>query len=533
MSLASLRQAELPGTSRLYADFLESFPRVGGFYAHPPSLDAAQAAASHITIDPDHRRGLVAELARQNAGADAATLENLDRLASAGTVAVTTGQQVGLLGGPVFTLYKALTAVRCAEELSRRGVPAVPVFWMATEDHDLQEVNHAWAFSAPGAPTRLEAATRGAEGVAVGDVDVADGRLDQFEALCDGLPFKREAVDLARSAYGDAPGFGKGFRRLYRTLLSETGIIFMSPMHQGIRELAAPLMDRAIRRAPDLADLLLNRAALLQQAGYHQQVHFQASTSLVMLFKDAIRTSLRRRNGSYWAESRAYSTSDLLALLDQRPLTVSPSALLRPVMQDYLLPTAALIAGPSEAAYLAQSAVLYDNLLGRMPSVLPRASFTVLDGGCFKLLRKYGIDPCGWMMPKGELEARVAAANVPERLDAALRSHEASIRESLVGIEDELRSFDPSLTDSFTVSRRKIEYQLSKTRSKVSRESLRRAETARRHVDRLAGFLYPNGHLQERVYSVLSFVAKFGTGFVDQVRSAVEPGIGKHRVIQL
>ena len=533
MSLASFRQAELPGTSRLYADFLESFPRVGGFYSHPPSLDAAQAAASDISIDGDHRRRLVAELARQNAGADASTLESLDRLASAGTVAVTTGQQVGLLGGPVFTLYKALTAVRCAEDLTRRGVPAVPVFWMATEDHDLEEVNHAWAFSAAGAPTRLEAATRGADGAAVCDVEVADARLDQFAALCEGLPYGREAVDLARSCYEDAPGFGEGFRRLYRSVLAETGIIFMSPMDRGIRELAAPLMGRALRRAPDLADLLLNRGAVLQQAGYHQQVRFQASTSLVMLFRNAVRTSLRRRNGSYWADSQAYSTRDLLALLEQWPLMVSPSALLRPVMQDFLLPTAALIAGPSEAAYLAQSAVLYENLLGRMPSVLPRASFTVLDGGCAKLLRKYGIAEFEWMIPKSELEGRVAAANIPRELQDALESHETRIRESLQGIEHELRDFDPSLSDSFRVSRRKIEYQLSKTRSKVSRESLRRAKTARRHVGRLAGFLYPDGHLQERVYNVLSFVAKFGLGFVDEVKCAVEPGAGKHRVVEL
>ncbi len=533
MSIVSLPQAELPGIRPLYADLLDNFPKVGGFYPHPPSLDAARSAASEVRVDAGHRRRLVAELSRQNEGGSVATFDNLDRLADAGTVVVATGQQVGLLGGPVFTLYKAMTAVRCAEEMTRQGVPAVPVFWMATEDHDLTEVNHAWIFSSSGGPHRIEAATQGPAQAAVGEVEVADARVDELESLCEGLPCAAEAVKLARSAYDASPGFGEGFRLLYQRLLAETGIVFLSPMRQGIRELAAPLMRRAIERAPDLTDLLLRRGAGLRAAGYHQQVRFQASTSLVMLFENAARMALKRKNGSYWVESRAYTPQELLFRLDRSPLDVSPSALLRPVMQDFLLPTTALVVGPSEAAYLAQSSVLYENLLGRMPAVLPRASFTMLDRGCAKLLRKYGMTSADCMLPRRELEARVASAVVPAALRERLESHGASIRESLLGIESTLGGFDPTLQASFKVSRRKIEYQLAKIRSKVSRESLGRADTAQRHAARLAGFLYPNGHLQERVYSVLPFVAKFGLSFVDRVRAATEPGAADHKVIEI
>ncbi|MCY4535765.1 MAG: bacillithiol biosynthesis BshC, partial [Bryobacterales bacterium] len=142
MGSVSLPQAELPGIRPLFADLLYSFSRVGQFYRHPPSLAAAQAAASAVRLDPRHRQALVDALAAQNRDGDRATQSSLDRLAQPGAVVVATGQQVGLLGGPAFTLYKALTAVRCADELTRRGTPATPVFWLATEDHDLAEVNH-------------------------------------------------------------------------------------------------------------------------------------------------------------------------------------------------------------------------------------------------------------------------------------------------------------------------------------------------------------------------------------------------------
>ena len=531
MSAVSLRQSELPGTRPIYRDFLVDFRQVGGFYAHPPSVEAACAAASDVRLGADHRRKLVEELARQNNGGDASTLASLERLSDPGTVVVATGQQVGLLGGPVFTLYKALTAVRCAEELTRNGVPAVPVFWLATEDHDLEEVRHCWAFSASGEPSRIDAVTEGEAGAAVGEIRIADSRLDRFRDLCDGLPYADEASALARDAYGGEREFGTSFRALYRRLLSGTGILFLSPMQEGIRELAAPLMRRAIERAPDLTDQLVRRGTGLRAAGYHQQVRVLPSTSLVMLFENASRVALERRNGSYWIESRAFTSKDLLARLDRAPLDISPTALLRPVVQDYLLPTAALIAGPSEAAYLAQSAVLYESLLGRMPAVLPRASYTVIDSVSRKLLRKYRMGFLDCMASRAELEARVAASLVPTALRQSIRSHRDRIDESLQGIELTLLDFDPTLAESFRRSRSKIGYQLEKIGLKVYRESLRRSGTARRHAARLSDTLFPNGHLQERIFGVLSFVARFGMSFVDRVRAETQPGSADHKAI--
>lgn len=532
MSLASVCLADLPGTRPLYADLLGDYASVGRFYPHPPSLDAACTAAADVRMDAVHRRQLVDELSRQNAGGDDETRASLDRLADTRTVVVATGQQVGVLGGPVFTLYKALAAVRCAEEMTRRGVPAVPVFWLATEDHDLPEVDHAWTFDRSARPHRLVARSDGLPGAAVGSVRVLDVQLNEFARLCEGLPRAREAVALARRAYGEPVRYGEGFQALYRELLAGTGIVFLSPMADGVRTLSAPLVRRVIHRASDLSGLLLRRGLGLESAGYHQQVHTGPSTTLLMLFERSARVPLKRSNGCYWSGDASFSSADLLARLERAPVDLSPTALLRPVLQDYLLPTAALVVGPSEAAYLAQSAVLYENLLGRMPAVLPRASFTVVGSSSRKLLRRYRMTVSDCWVPRDTLAERIAAELVPTHLQGNLERHSDDIAKSLQGMRDALQRFDPTLAESFRRSSRKIEYQLGKIRSKAGREALRRSATARRHVARLGGSLFPKGHLQERLYSVLGFIARFGMDFVDRASAAAEPGCLEHRVLE-
>ena len=533
MHPAALSQTDLPGTRPLYADLLRDFASVSRFYPHAPSLESASEAARDIRLDPQRRQALVDELSRQNRDGSPAALENLDRLSAPETVVVATGQQVGLLGGPAFTLYKALTAVRCADELTRRGTPAVPVFWLATEDHDLAEVNHCWLFGKSGEPRRVEAVTSGASDAAVGAIQIEDAQLDTLDTLFAGMSFGSEASALAHSAYGRRCGFGQGFRALYQKLLTDTGIVFLCPMEAGIRALAAPLVRSAIKKSPELTDALLRRGTALLAAGYHQQVHFQANTSLVLLFENEARVALKRKNGAYWTKARSYSRDELLGRLEASPLDISPSALLRPVMQDYLMPTAALVAGPSEASYLAQASVLYEELLGRMPAVLPRASFTVLDAASDKLLQNYGLSWTDCLVPRRELESAIAAAVVPRPLQGTVQSSREEVGASLERIESALREFDPTLAASFKLSRNKIDYQLTKMQSKVSREALRRAETAQRHAARLSNALCPNDNLQERAYGVLPFLAQFGPSFVERVSAAIRPGSADHRLLQV
>lgn len=531
MGVTGLGQAPPAPVPKLFGDLLHNYGRVERFYPHPPSFEAAVAASRHVRMTRGHRKLLVDALASQNP--TAAAQSSLSMLASDGTVAVVTGQQVGLLGGPAFTLYKALTAVRCAAELTRGGTPAVPVFWLATEDHDLEEVDHAWVWRPDGPPVRVRAATEGPQGAAVGQISIRDAGLSEFEACSEGGWHAAAANDLAKQHYSSPTDLGRSFRGLYGSLLEHTGLLFLCPLAAAIRELAQPILRDAILQTPQLAAALLRRGGSLRAAGYHEQVRYQGSSSLLMLFEGAERVALRSKNGAFASKSRSYSSAELLARLEDSPTDVSPSALLRPVVQDYLLPTTALIVGPSEASYLAQSAVLYRRLVERMPAVLPRASFTVVDRASRKLATKYGLSAADCFGARSALEAAISKRLVPEGVRSTLDRERESIERSLAAMESAVGSFDPTLAEGFRKSKSKIGYQLDKTNAKVGREALRRDATASRQAARLARWMRPGGNMQERVYCVLSLIARFGTEFTEAVYRAIEPGWGDHALLDV
>ena len=523
-----LRQTEVPSSTPLFLDLLYEFDRVSRFYRHPPQVSAIAEAARTIELDPGHREKLVAALREQNQGA--AGSEHLDLLAQPGTVVVATGQQVGFYGGPVFSLYKALTALKLAATLRERGTPAVAVFWLATEDHDLDEVSHTWVFNNRREPLRLEAQAEQAAGRPVGGVKVHDPAPDILEQALRALPFGAETRQWAADAYRPGGTFQAGFQSLYGTLLESYGLIFLDPMRPALRQLAQPIFREALANAPELSTALLERNEELQQAGYHAQVHVTGETSLIFVIEQGRRIALHRSGSVYTGETGKYTTEELLQRLERSPQDFSPNALLRPVIQDWLLPTAAYVGGPAELAYLAQASVLYDRLLGRMPVVLPRASFTVLELRAQRLFERYGLSITDCFEPLEELRRKIADRLIPPALDKTLSEAQAQINNALDAAERDLEAFDPTLRAALGSSARKIRHQFSKIRGKVGQESLRRDERAEEDAAYLSHLLFPEKNLQERVYSVLPFVAQHGFDFVDRIYAAIQPDCHDHQV---
>ena len=295
-------------------------------------------------------------MAKALAGQNAPS-ELLTRFAQPDTVVVVTGQQVGLFGGPAYTLYKALTAAKLAADLTARGISAVPVFWMATEDHDFAEVNHTWVFNADGDASRVgvEAAVVGQR--PAGEYPVPHPPVEALLAAMRGLPEADAIATMAREAYRPGATMGAGFRALILKLLERVGVLVLDPLDPAVRAVGAPLLADAVQKAPALKAALLARGKELSEAGYHAQVLVEDKTSLFFLLENGQRTTLRLKDAE-------------CASLADRAADVSPNALLRPVWQDFMLPTVAYVGGPGELAYFAQSAVLYRELLGRMPVML-------------------------------------------------------------------------------------------------------------------------------------------------------------------
>ncbi len=523
MESACLRHTEIPATSKLFSDFQYHFDRVSAFYnGWPGDPESYRRAAQQMNYPANRREALVAALRKQNPGNP-----SLEILAKPGTVAVVTGQQVGLFSGPAYTIYKALTAARLAEQLRAQGIEAVPVFWLATEDHDFLEINHSFVFDAAYKCVRLEVEEVTGGQRPVGGIPVERPPVERLREALAGFPFGEETAELASNAYASGATYGEAFQRLLGSLLRKWGILYLDPLQPGVRSIAAPLLRSALEQASDLKADLLRRGQELADAGYHAQVLIEPRTSLFFLLDGNRRVSLRRQNGDYASKERTFSIAELA----DRAERLSPNALLRPVVQDYLLPTVAYVGGPAELAYMAQSQVLYQRLLGRMPVMLARSGFTILDHRAAKLLDRYRMRIPSLLQPDAVVRQEIAGRLLPLEMRREFEDVREGLTQSLDGLERDLTKFDPTLAKALRRSRGKMMYQLSKLESKTGREALRRDQRASQDAGFLLHLVYPEKHLQERFYSILPFLAKHGSGLLDILYESVHLDCPDHKIL--
>jgi bacillithiol biosynthesis cysteine-adding enzyme BshC len=519
-----IRQTALPGASALFTDLLYHPERVARFYPHRAGdLDAARELAATMDYPAERRAALVEALRPLNG--DHPSLALLDQ---PGTVAVLTGQQVGLFSGPVYTLYKALTAIQAACQLTASGTPAVPVFWLATEDHDFAEVNQAWAFDTQNHAVSLRADDAGTTGRPVGPLPLTGAPLEALKQALSGFPFGEEVFARVQRHYA-AGTWGSTFLELLKDYLAPYGLLFVDPLNPSLRKIGAPLMARAANEAPALSAALLERNRELAAAHYHAQVHFEAETSLFFLLENGERINLKYRGGEYSAKDRRFTSADLAA----RPESLSPNALLRPVLQDFLFPTVAVVGGPAEIAYFAQSEVLYRQLLGHMPVSLSRAAFTLVSPRAAKLLARYHLNVEATWANEETLRELIAGKLVPPGVTSAIGDAQRQVTQALEAVRQSLAAYDPSLVAALGNSERKMLYQLGKMERKVGREALRRDERAALEAATLHHQLYPHKHLQERFYSMLPFLAAYGEDLIARLLDHVRLDCPDHQVLVL
>ena len=517
---------DIPQTSKLFATFLEDFGRVGKYYGHAPSIGGVAAAAKEVEIDPAVRAGVVEVLREQNlrfggaAVLDGAIARNLERLAN-GAVAIVTGQQVGLFTGPAYSLYKAITAAACAEELSRRGVDAVPVFWLATEDHDLAEINHASWTTRTGLAEFILPGNAAEEGHRVGEIALGAGdhRVGGDGDGHAGRALSAEVARALRESYTPGDTYGSAFGKLMARLVAGRGIIFLDPLDSRLHHFASGIYRRALDDAEPLGDALLARSKELERGGFHAQVKVTRESTLLFYNVDGVRQPLRRRGEKFHAGGAAFSLEELRAAIAATPEAFTPNVLLRPVVQDTLLPTAAYIGGPAEIAYMAQAQVVYKHLLGRMPAILPRASFTLVEPPIARLLKKYGLDFRDLMRGRQHLRGRMEMKSLPRALAGRFAADEKALRRLLAAYRKPLAHLDRTLTGALDSAERKILHQFLKLKGKAGRAENFRTGILDRHERILVDALYPHRGLQERTLSALPALAAYGPELLDDLAS--------------
>ena len=534
--------SQIPHTTRLFTDFLAYSPRVKPFYPKPPHLNEwlkEQAAA--LNYDSDRRSRVAAILERQNKSWDASpkTLANLDRFRK-GAAAIVTGQQVGLFGGPMFAIYKALTAVNLAQEATAAGVDSVPVFWLATYDHDLAEVNHV-SFPGPdGALQTVTTTSHSRPGAPVSAVHFGDEILPPLEQAAT-LLGDNDATKLLRETYRPGEALGTAFARLYAKLFAEWGVIVLDASDGDLHRVAAPIYHGAVERAEELAAALLKRGEALDAAGYHQQVKVTASSVLLFTLHDGARTAIHGRGqnsgefviGGSDDGGERISQAELLARISSASEQFSPNVLLRPIVQDYLLPTLAYTGGAAEAAYFAQAGAVYELLLGRVTPIVPRFSATIVEPKIQRLIERHGISVVDVFNGPDALRRQLAARNLPQDLQTAFDVANQSMTSSLSAIREKLEKLDHTLVDAAQTSISKIQHQLEKLQTQAARAEAQKNELVTRHVETLSQALYPEKGLQERAIGGLYFLARYGQELLHQLHDAIQPDCHDHQILEL
>ena len=542
MKAQCLPFSQVPHTTRLFTDFLLYSPQVQPFYPRPPHFSEwLKEEAEKISYDTSRRERVTAILERQNQSWDASpkTLANLDRLRQ-GAVAVVTGQQVGLFGGPMFAIYKALTAVKLAEEATAAGVDAVPVFWLATYDHDLAEVNHVSIPGADGAPQVLTTTSHDVPGAPVSAVRLGDEILPLIDEAAK-LLGDSEALQILRETYRPGESLGTAFARFYTRIFADWGVILLDASDAELDRVAEPIFRAAIERADELATALLARGEALEAAGYHQQVKVTPSSVLLFTMRQGSRTPIHRRVSGDTTEfvvgseatADKLSQTELIARISSSPELFSPNVLLRPIIEDYLLPTLAYTGGAAETAYFAQAGAVYQSLLGRVTPIVPRFSATIVEPKMQRLLERHGIAVPDVFTGPEALRRQLAERGLPQALQAAFDAARKSLDSHLSDIKEKLTKLDRTLVDAAETARSKIEYQFERLHAQAARAEAQKSELVTRHAETLSHALYPDKGLQERGIGGIYFLARYGREFLQQLHDAIQPDCHDHQILEL
>jgi bacillithiol biosynthesis cysteine-adding enzyme BshC len=502
-------------------------------------------AKNSPTLEESHRSRLAEALRAQAAsfGAGDAVLANIERLEH-GAAAVVTGQQVALFGGPLLTLLKAATAIRKAQDATRAsGREHVPIFWLASEDHDLAEVDQV-ALLSKTSVEKLGLNLKATRPLPVGALLVDGGNEQGLQHLEATLNHASELLgwapitNLLRECYAPGATLASAVGRLLTKIFADFGLIVMDAASREFHALGAGVLREALERADELEDALLVRSQDLEASGYHAQVLVTVDHSLLFLIdaETGARLPLRRTaEGGWKAGARVYSAAGLLEILSAEPERLSPNALLRPVFQDAILPTAAYVGGPAEIAYFAQSEVLYTRILGRVTPVLPRLMATLIEPAIASVMAAQEIDFPQVLEAKTveNLALRLGARAMPIEGKRKIAAVGNAMDTELTALTEYMTAMSADLGRAAGVSASKMRYQMNRLRRMAANFELQKQASLHKHALAIILNLYPDGHLQERLLGGAWFLALYGDALPALLVEHAAQECPGHRVIYL
>ena len=453
--------------------------------------------------------------------------ESLARFERPNTLAVVAGQQPGLFGGPLYTLYKALTAIAYARDLERTtGDPAVAIFWIASDDHDFDEVRRAYLNDGSPDPTALEyPADLAPRAVSVSRVTfgpAVEAVVRAAESLLPVSEYREELLARLRDAYAPGRGWSEAFARFLGRIAAAEGALVFDASDEEAKEIAMPVFEREIALRGRSSEVAKERGEVLAGRGYHAQIS-RTGNELNLFYHGREREAVRVAGAGFRlaTSNQELTESKLLALIRNHPADVSPGVLLRPLMQDHLFPTAAYVGGPAEVAYWAQVHALYPLFDAEPPAVVPRAGATLLEARVAKSLDRFHLE---WPDLSGDVEVvigKALRALLPEDFPTLFGRERGVIDQAFGRIEGAVLGFDPSLQSAVETSANKMKHESETLEKKLMQVWKRRQEESVLQIRRARGQLFPHGGLQERSLSLLGYAVRYGPGFFERLRGSL------------
>jgi bacillithiol biosynthesis cysteine-adding enzyme BshC len=519
-----------PWVKKLAVDYAFQFSSLAPFFSGDPTSPSSWTAAiANAQRHPRRRADLSAMLAAQleRRNAPAAARDAAARLADSKTVAIVTGQQAALFGGPLFTLYKGLTAAKLAAQISKdHSVPVVAIFWVESDDHDWDEVASVSVLDNDmHRKTILLPPQDGAGHAPIGAIKIGaaiQGTLDQLAATLPQTEFTPDLVASLRDAY--APGFtmSEAFARVVDRTLGDLGVIVFECSDRAAKPFASDVFAHELSHPGRTWALAGEAGRRLTTGGYHVQVDSSSQTGAALFRLDGSRTPVDAGDAPKLSEEAR-----------RRPETFSPNVLLRPIVEDTLFPTVCYVSGPNELAYLGQLREVYEHFGVPMPLMYPRASATILDSASARFLEKHDV-PFEALQPRDEAALnRLLAASLPESVDRALKDADAAIEDRMAAIIASVPAIDATLEGAAKSTFGKLQHDMATLRGKIINAAKKRDETLRRQFVRAQAQAFPDGIPQERALGSVALVNRYGPALVQRLMHELPLDLGHHWVLTI
>jgi bacillithiol biosynthesis cysteine-adding enzyme BshC len=533
---------EMPSISPLVYDYFYGYHKVGEFY----NGDFRDLAAFHHQTERAKSRHLQREqLAailkeqNQNYGCGRQTLGNINRLIQDQACAVVTGQQVGLFSGPLYTIYKSLTAIKLAEYLNQKGNGCfVPIFWLASDDHDFAEINHIKLLNKDNQIEEVRYQSHSSSiKISASKILLTSEILNCIQHLKDLIQdseFKQEIISHLSDAYKPGRSFSEAFATWMTQLFKPYGLIFIDAGHPGLKDLGKKVFYHEIAENSPSTKRAIETSRKLKQNKYQPQIQLHKGISN-LFFAEQERQTIQLRDGDYCIKDTqlTYKRDELLALLEKKSYIFSPNVLLRPIYQDTLLPTVAYIGGSAEIAYFGQMKGVYESFGLPMPIIYPRKTITIIEKKVDQVLENYDLKIQDIWQNVDRIINEIIKKQIPESIDEVFRSASSHLEQDFQSIKGEIIAFEPTLEKSVDVTLGKIKQNFKFLEKKILQASKKRNTIVTQQLDKAKNNLYPTNRLQERVFNIAPFLIKYSYSFIDKLYEAIDINNHDHQIIKL